>query len=331
MQSKKIKKGLLLKDMATANGNCFYDLEARLSNKEMRAKRLARLKSKNFGDEKLTSKKEDSILNFIEDDSEPIKKVVVNKEEEKVDKVESNLEDSERISRELAELKHLVKEIPSLEFLKERIESLVPSKVTMVGILSFYRIIVNTLKTSGGTANNKKVVDTKKIIELESIISSKEKEAFISKEQLSKTNKELEEAEKRNEKLKADFENFKGRTQQEIKLKTEKAVSDIFKKILPIIDNFERAFNASKTSNDKESFSKGVEMILTQFETTLKGFSNKKMDPLLKPFDPNIHEALMTEIDNSHPDDTIIEVLSNGYMFQDKLLRPASVKVSKQQ
>ena len=317
--------------MTTANGNCFYDLEARLSNKEMRAKRLARLKSKNFGDEKLTSKKENSILNFIEDDSEPIKKVVINKEEEKVDKVESNLEDSERISRELAELKHLVKEIPSLEFLKERIESLVPSKVTMVGILSFYRIIVNTLKTSGGTANNKKVVDTKKIIELESIISSKEKEAFISKEQLSKTNKELEEAEKRNEKLKADFENFKGRTQQEIKLKTEKAVSDIFKKILPIIDNFERAFNASKTSNDKESFSKGVEMILTQFETTLKGFGITKMDPLLKPFDPNIHEALMTEIDNSHPDDTIIEVLSNGYMFQDKLLRPASVKVSKQQ
>ena len=100
---------------------------------------------------------------------------------------------------------------------------------------------------------------------------------------------------------------------------------------MPIIDNFERAFNASKTSNDKESFSKGVEMILTQFETTLKGFGITKMDPLLKPFDPNIHEALMTEIDNSHPDDTIIEVLSNGYMFQDKLLRPASVKVSKQQ
>jgi molecular chaperone GrpE len=321
--------------MTTANGNCFYDLEARLSNKEMRAKRLARLKSQNFGDEKLTSKNEDSILNFIEDDSEPVKtetKVVtepINQEEQKVNTIEKNVEDSERISRELAELRYLVKETPSLEFLKERIESLSPSKVTMFGILSFYRIIVNTLKTSG--ASNKKVVDTKKIIELESIISNKEKEAFLSKEQLTKTNKELEDSEKRCEKLKADFENFKGRTQQEVKLKTEKAISDIFKKILPIIDNFERAFNASKTSNDKESFSKGVEMILSQFETTLKGFGITKMDPLLKPFDPNVHEALMTEINSNHPDDTVIEVLSNGYMLNDKLLRPASVKVSKQQ
>lgn len=136
---------------------------------------------------------------------------------------------------------------------------------------------------------------------------------------------------KRCEKLKADFENFKGRTLQEVKLKTERAVSDIFKKILPIIDNFERAFNASKTSDDKESFAKGVEMILTQFDTTLKGFGITKMEPLLKPFDPNVHEALMTEIDNNHPDDTVIEVLSNGYMLNDKLLRPASVKVSKQQ
>ena len=337
--------------MATANGNCFYDLEARLSNKEMRAKRLARLKSQNFGSDTPSTntsvvteptEKTDTIQN-----SETIKEDITTKVNPKIT-VEDNspvnpkvtpqeqteivtTEDPARITRELAELKHLVNETPSLEFLKERMDTLSPSKVTMSGLLGFYRIIVNTLKTSGTAPQVNKKTETRKIIEMEAVISNKEKEAFIYREQLNKKEKELIEAENRCEKLKMDFENYKGRTEQDVKLKTEKAVSTIFKKILPIIDNFERAFNASKTSTDKESFSKGVELILHQFETTLKGFGITKMNPLLKPFDPNIHEALMTEVNNEHPDDTVIEVLSNGYLFNSKLLRPASVKVSKKQ
>lgn len=339
--------------MATANGNCFYDLEARLSNKEMRAKRLARLKSQNFGSDipsaKISVTKEEPEKQDTIQNSTTIKEDATTRVEPKIT-VEDNspvnpkvtpqaqtetgsttAEDPARITRELAELKHIVNEIPSLEFLKERVSTISPSKVTMSGILGFYRIIVNTLKTSGTAPQVNKKTETRKIIEMEAIISNKEKEAFIYREQLNKAEKQVTEAENRCEKLKMDFENYKGRTQQDVKLKTEKAVSDIFKKILPIIDNFERAFNASKTSSDKESFSKGVEMILNQFETTLKGFGITKMAPLLKPFDPNIHEALMTEVNNDHPDDTVIEVLSNGYLFNNKLLRPASVKVSKRQ
>ena len=335
--------------MATASGNCFYDLEARLSNKEMRAKRLARLKSQNFGTDtkaQTSVKTEHTESSDFVKNEEPIQEEVITRVNPKIteepsavnpkvtpqeNSVEANTEDSARVSRELAELKHLVSEIPSLEFLKERMATLSPSKVTMSGLLGFYRIIVNTLKTSGTAPQVNKKTETRKIIEMEAIISNKEKEAFLYREQLNKAEKQVTEAENRCDKLKMDFENYKGRTQQDVKLKTEKAVSDIFKKILPIIDNFERAFNASKTSNDKESFSKGVEMILAQFENTLKGFGITKMNPLLKPFDPNVHEALMTEVNNAHPDDTVIEVLSNGYLFNNKLLRPASVKVSKRQ
>lgn len=334
--------------MATASGNCFYDLEARLSNKEMRAKRLARLKSQNFGTDtsKTSAKTEQTESSTFVEKEEPPKEEIITRVNPKItteensavnpkvtpqEPVEVATEDPARITRELAELKHIVNEIPSLEFLKERMATLAPSKVTMSGLLGFYRIIVNTLKTSGTAPQVNKKTETRKIIEMEAIISNKEKEAFLYREQLNKAEKQITEAENRCDKLKADFDNYKGRTQQDVKLKTEKAVSDIFKKILPIIDNFERAFKASKTSNDKESFAKGVEMILSQFGNTLKGFGITKMNPLLKPFDPNIHEALMTEVNNEHPDDTVIEVLSNGYLLNNKLLRPASVKVSKRQ
>lgn len=332
--------------MSQLSGNCFYELEAHLANKEERKKRLARLKSQYLDlaslEESLSEKKDCSenkreagqkAKNTQTAAVEPL-----NSETPKKDASSSSTtvkpvkpEDNSRLQREFIELKKLVEQTPALQFLKERISSAEADNVTSSDILGYYRVITGALKNSKPAKETEKQIESKRIIDMELSLSEKEKEAFMYKETLALTNKKLNESELLYEKLKSDFDNYKGRVQQDVKLKSVKITEDIMKKMLPIVDNFERAFTAAKSKNNSasESLLQGLEMILAQFEETLKQFGVTKIDALKKPFDPMYHEALMTEVNKNYPEDTVLEILSNGYIMNGKLLRAAAVKVSK--
>ncbi len=124
----------------------------------------------------------------------------------------------------------------------------------------------------------------------------------------------------------AEFENFRKRTNSEKMGMYNNGVRDTVEKMLPILDNFERAVNMSE---DKESSTyKGVEMILKQFTEVLKSIGVEEIPAEGEPFDPNVHAAVMHIDDESCDDNVIVEVFQKGYRHGDKVIRPSMVKVA---
>ncbi len=128
--------------------------------------------------------------------------------------------------------------------------------------------------------------------------------------------------------LHADFENLKKRSEREVAEQRRFASSVVVERLLPIIDNFERAMSMEASSNGDHSFRKGVELIYRQLLEELKKEGLTPLDAVGCTFDPNVHEAVETCSTIDHPPHTVIEEFLKGYRFQDRLLRPSLVKVS---
>ena len=123
----------------------------------------------------------------------------------------------------------------------------------------------------------------------------------------------------------ADYENFRKRAEREKSDFRKFAVAELMKNILPVLDNFDRALDHAEEGDD---FHKGVLLIYKQLYDTLQKFGLKPIDEANVPFDPNVHEAVVREEDESLPSHTVSAVLQKGYFLHDRLLRPALVKVA---
>lgn len=126
--------------------------------------------------------------------------------------------------------------------------------------------------------------------------------------------------------LQADFANFKNRSERERKDIIRLANEGLILKLLPVVDNFERAFTEV---DKKEPNIEGFHMI---YENLIEILRKEGIEPLEsdgEPFDPNFHHALFLEEKEGVEDDIVIETFQKGYKFGDKLIRPAMVKVSK--
>jgi molecular chaperone GrpE len=128
--------------------------------------------------------------------------------------------------------------------------------------------------------------------------------------------------------LKAEFENFKKRTDKEKTEFLNFANQALIYELLDIIDNFERAVAAADKTNDHKLLHQGVEMILKDLHNLLKEKGLSKIESLGKPFDPAKHEAVSQVETEEQPDHTIVEELQTGYMINGRVVRPAKVKVS---
>ncbi len=100
------------------------------------------------------------------------------------------------------------------------------------------------------------------------------------------------------------------------------------KKILPIIDDLQRAIEAAHSTKDIEGMLKGVEMIAERLNEALKAEGVTAIDSVGQPFDPQYHEALTVEASENHPLNTVIEQFQTGYVMHDRVIRPSLVKVS---
>ena len=100
------------------------------------------------------------------------------------------------------------------------------------------------------------------------------------------------------------------------------------KKILPIIDDLQRAIQAAHATKDIEGMLKGVEMIAERLNEVLKTEGVTSIECVGKPFDPQYHEALTVEASEHHPLNTVIEQFQTGYVMHDRVIRPSLVKVS---
>jgi molecular chaperone GrpE len=123
----------------------------------------------------------------------------------------------------------------------------------------------------------------------------------------------------------ADFDNFRKRSERERADFARYATSGVLRDILPVLDNFDRALEHAEEGDD---FHKGVLMIYKQLFDVLEKHGLRVIDETGVHFDPNIHEGVMREEDDSVPSHTVTAVLQKGYFLHDRLLRPAMVKVA---
>ncbi len=154
-----------------------------------------------------------------------------------------------------------------------------------------------------------------------------EKDFELLQTKLSQQEKEASEYLDLLKRLKADFDNYRRRVIKEQTFLVERASRELIEKLLPILDNLERALKAARNNSDYQSFLSGVEMIYQQLMEVLKSEGLEAINPETQPFDPECHEAVISEVRTDYQDETILEVLEKGYRLKGALLRPAKVKV----
>jgi molecular chaperone GrpE len=125
----------------------------------------------------------------------------------------------------------------------------------------------------------------------------------------------------------ADFDNLKRRTEKDKAEYFRFALAEAFADILNVVDNFERAL-AHRADATGDEFHAGIDMIARQLADTLKKYGVVEVPASGLPFDPNVHEAVMREETESVAPGTVLEVFQKGYLLNDRLLRPARVKVA---
>jgi molecular chaperone GrpE len=127
----------------------------------------------------------------------------------------------------------------------------------------------------------------------------------------------------------AELDNFRKRAARDradaIKYGNEQLLRDL----LPVTDAMERALQQSESSCDFEAFRKGLELLRTQLTSCLGRHGVEAIECLRKPFDPNLHEALMQVEGSGHVDNEVVDELEKGYLLNGRLLRPAKVSVCK--
>jgi molecular chaperone GrpE len=126
----------------------------------------------------------------------------------------------------------------------------------------------------------------------------------------------------------AEFENFKRRTREEKDVLIKYGTEGLLLSLLPVIDDFERSFDAGRTHPDFASFYAGVEIIFTKLLRVLEQRGLTPMDAKGKPFDVDFHDALLQVPTAEAEPGTVLDVAEKGYLLHDKVIRHAKVTVA---
>jgi len=125
----------------------------------------------------------------------------------------------------------------------------------------------------------------------------------------------------------ADFENYRKRVEKERFDDSKRATARVIESLIPIIDGFEHALAAHREA-EYENYRKGFELIYKQLLDNLAKLGAERVDPIGKPFDPHLHQAVDRAETAEHEDGTILQVFQPGYVFHGRVLRPAMVRVA---
>src|SRR5262249_1303105 len=131
------------------------------------------------------------------------------------------------------------------------------------------------------------------------------------------------------QRVRAEFENYQKRSQKDRELERRYAYTPLIFDLLPVFGNLERTLQAAQQAGEKGALVQGVAMVQTQFLEQLKRHGITRIDALGKPFDPNLHQAVMQQPSADVEPNTVLQVLEQGFMNHDRVLRPAKVIVSK--
>jgi molecular chaperone GrpE len=160
--------------------------------------------------------------------------------------------------------------------------------------------------------------------------SGKKLEISITENEVEKYKQETEDWKDRCYRKAAEFENYKRRTDNDQLNLLKYAAESLIRKLLPVVDDFERSLTHIDSAQDVESIKKGIQLV---YEKMMKVFSEQgieKIDAVGKPFDVNYHEALMQRKDEDVEPNIVLGEVEAGYVYKDKVLRHSKVIVSQE-
>ena len=158
-------------------------------------------------------------------------------------------------------------------------------------------------------------------------------ELVATRSELKRVESELAELKDHLARRQADFENYRKRVERERSDTHDRVVADVAAKLLPVLDNLKRALDAEASVEATESdefrhFLSGVDLISKQLSGVLEALGVKPIVAEGEPFNPHIHEAVVTEPTDEYEPDTVLQEIIQGYRLGDKLIRPSLVKVA---
>ena len=155
-----------------------------------------------------------------------------------------------------------------------------------------------------------------------------EEEQAAEPERKDKKDEQIAELKDRLMRQMAEFDNYRKRTDKEKKANYELGESEFLLKLLPVVDNFERGFEALEDEDRDDAFAKGMDMIYKQLMKLLEDEGVTPIDAAGKPFDPMLHNAVMQQPSETVESGTVIQEFQKGYMFKDRVLRHSMVIVA---
>ncbi|HTU03639.1 MAG TPA: nucleotide exchange factor GrpE [Candidatus Sulfotelmatobacter sp.] len=148
-------------------------------------------------------------------------------------------------------------------------------------------------------------------------------------EALKAKSQELERLQERLLRLQAEFDNTKKRVAREKAEFLKFANEDLLLRLLPVLDNLERALASAPPDRASASLREGVEMTARLFRSTLEKVGVRPVEALGQPFDPTLHQAVAQVESPAGEENLVIEEIQKGYLLEGRVLRPAMVKVSR--
>ncbi len=127
----------------------------------------------------------------------------------------------------------------------------------------------------------------------------------------------------------AELDNARKRMNKEKEEFLKFANEDLIIRLIPIVDNFDRALVSVKHTDETDAVLKGVKMVQKELHSLFKDHGVEVIESMSKKFDPHLHEAIAVVETDEYPEDTIIEEVQTGYTLKGRLIRPSIVKVSK--
>ena len=168
-------------------------------------------------------------------------------------------------------------------------------------------------------------MEEENIQEKENLEKENKEEVKSENKELADTKLELEETTDRLKRIMAEFENFKKRSNKEREVLYNSILGDIISSFLPVIDNLEKAVEA--TTQD-ENYKQGVELVLKQFNDVLVKLGVEEIKTIGETFDPEVHDAVSSIQDDTKKEKEIVQEYRKGYKIGTKVIRHAMVVVA---
>lgn len=167
---------------------------------------------------------------------------------------------------------------------------------------------------------------------VEESVESAEQETLTAEEmkdvEIDELKTKLQEEENKRLRVLADLDNVRRRASLDQQALQKYRAQEVLTSLVPVLDNFERGLSVKVDSEDAKSLLTGMEMVYRSLEEALKASGLTEIEADGMEFDPNFHQAVMTDSDENFASGAVLEVLQKGYTLKDRVLRPAMVKVN---